>query len=124
MVPNRYGYALLGLVMLECFGTVGTKRRETEEWIGGLSTGVAAALALFLKISYFFVAALLIGTSVLLRDLSRRHLLRMFVGFSFVSIAFLTYLGFDIPAVLGDLKMAVGAGRKAFPLITWDGNSL
>ena len=114
MVPNRYGYALLGLVMLESFGTVGTKRRETEEWIGGLSTGVAVALALFLKISYFFVAALLIGTSVLLRDLSRRHLLRMLVGFSFVSIAFLTYLGFDIPAVLGDLKMAAGARSEGF----------
>ena len=114
MVPNRYGYALLGLVMLESFGMVGTKRRKTEEWIGGLSTGIAVALALFLKISYFFVAALLIGTSVLLRDLSRRHLLRMLIGFSFVSIAILAYLRFDILAVLGDLKMAAGARSKGF----------
>ena len=116
MVYNRYGYALLGLVMLESFETVKTQRRETEEWIGGLSTGVAVALALFLKISYFFVAALLIGTSVLLRDLSRRHLLRMFIGFSFVSIAFLTYLGFDILAILGDLTMAAGARSESFPV--------
>src|SRR3990172_6954335 len=83
MVYNRYGYALLGLVMLESFETVGTQRREKEEGIGGLSTGVAVALALFLKISYFFVAALLIGTSVLLRDLFRRHLLMIFICFFF-----------------------------------------
>lgn len=114
MVPNRYGYALLGLIMLESFWTVGIKKPETEEWIGGLSTGVAVGLALFLKISYFFVAVLLIGTSFLFRDLSRRYLLGMFLGFSFVSTAFLTYLGFDIPAVLGDLKMAAGARSEGF----------
>jgi hypothetical protein len=114
MVPNRYGYALLGLVMVESFWTLGTKNRETEEWIGGISTGVAVALALFLKISYFFVAVLLIGTSFLYRGPSRRQLLGMFIGFSSVSTAFLTYLGFDIPAVLGDLKMAAGARSEGF----------
>ena len=51
MVYNRYGYALLGLVMLESFHTVEGRRREKEEWIGGVSSGAAAALALFLKIS-------------------------------------------------------------------------
>jgi hypothetical protein len=66
MVYNRYGYALLGLIMLESFETAGGQRREKEEWIGGFSSGVAAGLALFLKITYFFVAALLIGGSVFL----------------------------------------------------------
>src|SRR4030065_412127 len=32
MVYNRYGYALLGLVMLESFETVGTPRRGKGEW--------------------------------------------------------------------------------------------
>ena len=109
MVYNRYGYALLGLTMLESFETVGGTRREKEEWIGGFSSGVAAGLALFLKITYFFVAALLIGGSFFLGGLSRRRLLGMIAGFSLATIVMLAYLGFDIQAVLGDWKMAAGA---------------
>lgn len=114
MVYNRYGYALLGLVMLESFEMAGRKKGETEERIGGLSTGFAVALTLFLKITYFFVAILIVGTSVLLRGLSRRHILWLFIGFSSVSVAFLAYLGFDIPAILGDLRMAAGARSETF----------
>ena len=121
MVYNRYGYALLGLIMLESFETVGGQRREKEEWIGGFSSGVAAGLALFLKITYFFVAALLIGGSVFLRGLSRRRLLGMIAGFSLVTIVMLAYLGFDIQAVLGDWKMAAGAraGSVSFLALKW-----
>ena len=109
MVYNRYGYALLGLIMLESFETVGGQKQETEEWIGGFSSGVAAGLALFLKITYFFVAVLLIGGSVILRGCSRRRLLGMIAGFPLVAVVMLAYLGFDIQAVLGDWKMAAGA---------------
>ena len=56
MLYNRYGYALLGLVLLESFSS--SVRRPTtsrrHEWIGGISTGAALALTLFLKASYFF----------------------------------------------------------------------
>ncbi len=121
MVYNRYGYALLGLIMLESFETIGGQRREKEERIGGFSSGVAAGLALFLKITYFFVAALLIGGSVFLRELSRRRLMGMFAGFSLVTIAMLAYLGFDIQAVLRDWKMAAGAraGSVSFLELKW-----
>ena len=116
MVYNRYGYALLGLVMLESFHTVEGRRREKEEWIGGVSSGAAAALALFLKISYFFGAALLIAGSASLRGLSRRRLLGMIFGFSLVAISLLAYLGFDIEAVLGDWIMAAGARSESVSL--------
>ena len=121
MLYNRYGYALLGLIMLESFETVGVQRREKEEWIDGFSSGVASALALFLKITYFFVAALLIGGSVFHRGLSRRRLLGMISGFMLVTIAMLAYLAFDIQAVLGDWKMAAGAraGSVSFPGLKW-----
>ena len=109
MVYNRYGYALLGLIMLESFETAGGQRREKEEWIGGFSSGVAVGLVLFLKITYFFVGVLLIGGSVFYRGLSRRRLLGMIAGFSLVTIALLAYLGFGIQAVLGDWRMAAGA---------------
>jgi hypothetical protein len=121
MVYNRFGYALLGLIMLESFETVGGQKREKEEWIGGFSSGVAAGLALFLKITYFFVAALLIGGSVFLRGLPRRRLLGMIAGFPLVAIVMLAYLGFDIQAVLGDWKMAAGsrAGSVSLPDLKW-----
>jgi len=109
MVYNRYGYALLGLVMLESFERAGADRRDSEEWVGGISSGVALALTLFLKVSYFFVAALLVGASVLFRGFSRRRFLGAAVAFALVATAMLAYLGFDLQAVLGDWKMAAGA---------------
>jgi hypothetical protein len=121
MVYNRYGYALLGLIMLESFETVGGQRREKEEFIGGFSSGVAAGLALFLKITYFFVAAFLIGGSGFFRGISRRRFLGMIAGFSLVTIVMLAYLGFDIHAILGDWEMAAGArsGSVSFPALKW-----
>src|SRR6266404_7788654 len=56
MVYNRYGYALLGLIVLESFRSSSGDGRDTRaEWIGGISTGVALSLTLFLKASYFLV---------------------------------------------------------------------
>jgi len=109
MVYNRYGYALLGLIILETFETAGGPRREREEWIGGVSSGAAVALVLFLKITYFLAAALLVGASILLGRDSRRRLLGAISGFALASIALLAYLGFDVRAILGDWKMAAGA---------------
>jgi len=113
MVYNRYGYALLGLVMLESFHTVEGRIREKEDWIGGISSGAATALALFLKITYFFGAGLLISGSALLRGLSRRRLLGIMFGFSLVAIPLFAYLGFDIKAVLRDWNMAAHARSES-----------
>ena len=49
MLYNRYGYALLGLVVLECF------RPGETTLIGGISTGVVSVALLFLKPSYCLV---------------------------------------------------------------------
>jgi hypothetical protein len=113
MVYNRYGYALLGLVMLESFETAGGPRRDREEWIGGISSGAAVALVLFLKITYFFAAALLVGASILLGRPSRRRILGTISGFAMVSIVLIAYLDFDVRAILGDWKMAFGARSES-----------
>ena len=56
MIYNRYGYALLGLMLLETFEAArGARGRNSDEWIGGISTGAALSLTLFLKASYFLV---------------------------------------------------------------------
>jgi hypothetical protein len=112
MAYNRYGYALLGLILLECLSRVHDSQESSEAgWTGGFSTGVALSLALFLKASYFFVAVVLIGVlALLLGRLVLRRLIAIVVGFLLVSTSILAYLRFDVTAVLGDLRMA-GASR-------------
>ncbi|MGC2108659.1 MAG: hypothetical protein WA655_04035, partial [Candidatus Korobacteraceae bacterium] len=66
MVYNRYGYALLGLILLECLAPARDSEDGREEgWIGGISTGAALGLALFLKASYVLMAAVVIGVTSL-----------------------------------------------------------
>ncbi len=109
MAYNRYGYGLLGLILLECLEPDG----EREGWLGGLSTGVALSLTLFLKVSYFLVGGGVVAfVSLLLMRLDRRRLIGMAAGFAAVSLALLAYLRFDLRAMLRDLHMA-GAARDA-----------
>ena len=111
MVYNRYGYALLGLILLECVAGVrpGTKDGP-QEWIGGASTGVALGLALFLKASYFFVGVGLVAViSLLANRIGFRRILGILAGFSLVSLCLLAYLRFDLAAMVRDLRMAAGA---------------
>ncbi len=112
MVYNRYGFALLGLILLECIAPVrGSRNSHREEWIGGLSTGAALSLTLFLKASYFLMAVGVIGViSLLLGRVGYRRLLSMILALSLVSLCLLGYLRFNLAAMLRDLRMA-GAAR-------------
>ncbi|HEY9140228.1 MAG TPA: hypothetical protein VIN93_05015 [Bryobacteraceae bacterium] len=107
MVYNRYGYALLGLILVETFKA---PRGGRGELVGGISTGAALSLTLFLKASYFLMAVALIAViSLFLWRLAVRRVLGIVLGFSFVSTCMLAYLRFDVAAMLGDLRMAAGA---------------
>ena len=108
MVYNRYGYALLGLIMVETFQTTGCRKKSGEFW-GGISTGVATAISLFLKANYFFAAGILIGASLFIGRVNRHRNFGIITGFSIVIFAILAYLCFDISGVFKDLKMAAGA---------------
>lgn len=114
MVYNRYGYALLGLILLECLAENRAATQEQDrlqQWVGGASTGAALSLTLFLKASYFFVGVVLIAATWLLANRHEiRRLLGMLAGFCTVSICLLAYLRFDVAAMLRDLGMA-GAAR-------------
>ncbi len=126
MTYNRYGYALLGLILLECMAPVrGADDSQEEGWTGGFSTGVALSLALFLKASYFFVAVVVIAVlALLLRRLALRRIFGIALGFAGVSICLLAYLRFDVAAVLGDLRMAGGARSAALSSTTVMSNAL
>jgi hypothetical protein len=114
MVANRYGYAIVGLVLLECLRR---PNEEREQGLGGfpagLSTGTAVALALFLKTSYFLVCLPFVVASLIFQRLDRRRLLGIAAGFGLVALGFLVFLRFDVVAFIQDLRMAAASRTKA-----------
>ena len=119
MVYNRYGYALLGLVMLECFEEARDSSDNCyKDWIGGVSTGAVLSLTLFLKANFFLAGLGLVAIlSLLFRRLDYRRLGGALLGFSFTSLGLLAYLRFDFVGMIRDLRMA-GAARSG--VLTWD----
>lgn len=108
MIYNRYGYGLLGLIMVEAFQSIGDQEKSSE-WGGGISTGIVMALTLFMKANYFVAAVILIGASCFVGKFNRQRLFGVTIGFSLVTFTILAYLRFDVAAVVRDLKMAAGA---------------
>jgi hypothetical protein len=115
MVYNRYGYALLGVIVLETFRSSGGSGQDArEEWIGGISTGVALSLTLFLKASFFLVAvAVVVILSASFQRLAIRRIAGLCLGSFFAALAMLAYLHFDALAMLSDLRMAAGARAES-----------
>jgi len=111
MVYNRYGYALLALIMIECFPPSTTSQASRRTWIEPVLTGCAASLLLFLKITYFLVALLFLAVSLLFWSTGKRRVIGLAVGFAAVTFAFLAYLRFDVRAMITDL-LAAGAARR------------
>lgn len=108
MIYNRYGYALLGIVLLECAGDMLPANDRSAGLSGlGVSTGAALAMLAFLKVSYALVA---LGFVVLLPIAGRaggaRRVTAIFGGFVIVALAALSYLRFDVHDMVADLTMA------------------
>jgi len=117
MKHNRYGFALTGLVFLECFLPPPDTRRS--QFGGAFSSGLACAVLLFLKISYGMVALALIAASVVLRP---RRLLRaggVFTGLVCFTLPMLAWLRFDLPAMAREYGYLADAQKQHFtvPLI-------
>jgi hypothetical protein len=112
MVYNRYGFALLGIIILECQPASGNPE-------GGRSTGVAIGLLAFLKITFAMVAVpllLVIGGASLFR---KRRLVAVCSGGAIVAALLLLYLRFDLADMLHDLMMAA-SGRSR----SWDPHTI
>lgn len=116
MLYNRYGYALLGLVLVECFQRKEGVEHNAGEMLGGISTGAIVAIGLFLKASYFAISLPLIAASFLFRRLSFKRFLGLVLGFCIVLLAMLAYLRFDIRTVVEALWMAGSARSKTLYL--------
>ena len=102
MPYNRYGYALMALLLLEAV-------KEGNEFKGGLSTGAALALALFLKISYFVGGVFLFAGLLPCRKQSWERWAGLLAGSGIVSLAFCAYLRFNLIPMWNDLQMAAAA---------------
>jgi hypothetical protein len=111
MVYNRYGYGLIGIILLEAFQPTEDREPDDKNWIAGFSSGAALAMLLFLKANYFLVAAVLIGVSMLFRP-SWKRTIGVTLGLLTVSFLFISYLRFDIAAMLRDLRTAAEARSK------------
>ena len=106
MFYNRFGFAFLGLLILECFpSSARLEARHGGLW-AGLSTGAVCALLLFLKASYFMVAVVLALASLLWRKIQWQRLAGIAAGFLIAALPFLVYIRFDVGGMFADLRMA------------------
>ncbi len=114
MFYNRWGYALLGLLLIESLAEYryATTRNVT---LGGISTGVVVGTLLFLKVSYF------LGSVFLLLGLARCRTQRfsrwvgIAGGFGVTFLTFYSYLCFTLAPLWSDLKTAALAKHVVLP---------
>jgi hypothetical protein len=118
MVYNRYGYALLVIILVECFQSFHESKAGSQEWLGGASTGAALSLTLFLKASYFLAGLGLVGVSFLLWSPSQRRFAGLVTGFSAVTVVGLAYLRFELAAMLRGLRLAAAARSQSLSMET------
>jgi hypothetical protein len=104
MIYNRHGYALLGIVLLEC-----AFASERSRFWGGVSSGIALILLAFLKLNFFGVAFLLLLATVPVRREEMQRALGMLAGIACTAAAFGFYLRFAISAFLADMLIAARA---------------
>lgn len=107
MIYNRYGFALLGIILMEC-------PAASEDALGGWSTGIAVGLLAFLKVTYAVVAVPLILVTGGANLFRKRRLLALCGGGAVVAILALLYLRFDIAAMSGDLAMAASGRSRSW----------
>jgi hypothetical protein len=102
MIYNRHGYALLGIVLVEC-----AFASERSRFWGGMSSGIALALMAFLKLNFMGVAVLLLLVSVSLRREDAPRIWGFLLGLFCTVMAFLFYLRFAISEFLSDMLYAI-----------------
>lgn len=118
MSYNRYGYALFGIIMMECVADMPSTQSERRQRVGGaISTGIALGLLVFLKISYALVAGPFIAALMICGNAGRmRWIIGLSSGLAIVTVLVLCYLRFDTVDMLQDLAMAASARRLSLQL--------
>lgn len=106
---NRYTYALMGVLLLECLST-----EVGSEFVAGFSTGAVIAILAFTKITGFLVGVPLLLALSSQRGQTSRRWFGIAAGAVSVGLCFLWYLRFDLLAVIRDLSITAGAKHVRF----------
>ncbi|MFY9726419.1 MAG: hypothetical protein WB579_08555 [Bryobacteraceae bacterium] len=115
MAYNRYGYALLGIILVEC-GLQAFEAPAGKRPVAGraFSIGAAWALLAFLKVTYAMVAVPFLLLWLWWRANRGRRFAALCGGFGVVAAMLLCYLRFDLADMSRDL-VAAASGRG----LTW-----
>jgi hypothetical protein len=115
MTYNRYGYALVGIILLECCAPfLGVKVSGRQSAFGAASTGAAWALLTFVKVSYGIVAFPFIVLSFVSGVARRERLVALCAAFGIVAAIVLAYLRFDLADLLNDLRFAASGKSQVW----------
>jgi hypothetical protein len=114
MIYNRIGYALLGVLLIEATRAAQPgPSAKRDEFIGGMLTGFICSFLLFLKITFFVFAVILIVALLRYRPQCRQRFAGMAVTSAAFALLMLGYLRFDLPALFHEYLMSAGGKHMA-----------
>jgi hypothetical protein len=108
MIYNRQGYALLGIILIEC-----AFARERPFFWGGVSSGAALILLGILKLNFFGIAGLLLLVSVPIRSDEINRLWGFLAGASATVLALLFYPRFVFANFFADMSFVTHARQSS-----------
>lgn len=108
MIYNRQGYALLGIILIEC-----AFARQNPKFWGGVSSGVALVLLGILKLNFFGIGGLLLLASVPLRSEEANRVWGFLAGCSAVLVGLLLYPGFVFERFFADMSFVTHARQSS-----------
>ncbi|HWC90371.1 MAG TPA: hypothetical protein VG433_11965, partial [Pirellulales bacterium] len=140
MQYNRYGWALISLLLIESF--VAPLPGSRGRFRDGLSTGALLGLLAFTKFTYFGLALIAVALALFKQGRHLRRLAGILAGFLLIALGMAAFLRFDLQAYLADLELlsrghpisdelrwvipegianaATGLTLLVFVLLTWD----
>ncbi len=107
MTYNRHGYAMIALILIEAF-TDSRRTQARDDFWGGISSGVAVGLLLFLKITYFGAALFLLAVLLPCRTQIRLRWRGLILGFAGTCLLCCAYFRFNMMPLINDLRMIAG----------------
>lgn len=119
---NRFGYAVLSLLLVECTLPLSDPKRRGAALIGGISSGAALAILFFIKPSFVPQGVVFIGLGALVARRCRVGWLGVAVGVLASSALLLLLARTSLSAVLHDY--AVGASSRSGSLASHDGSTV
>lgn len=108
MTYNRFGYALVALLMIEACAPMRLQERG-DDLRGGLSSGLILGILLFLKISFFLGGLFLLAALTPLRAQTPERWRGIGLAFGLGALGFGAYLRFDLAAMYNDLRTVAHA---------------